>query len=189
MSGNVTLTKEILPVQVQSHNLRFSGNHASIVLRDWDSTCTKLSGYAWERNCNRGNTFKCVLFFEWLQTTPFLHLHPTPLSMSALFSGGDHSIVLNIFQKCSTKMLKPLAASTIMQLSLMMLKGLGVQKDGHLCLNVCSSLARWLSLNCGFSLLHLLQKDYGGQPTWDFWYHDCSPPNHHIIPPTPMTLL
>jgi hypothetical protein len=57
MSGNVTLTKEILPVQFQSQNHHLSGNHASIVLRDRDLTCTELNKYAWERNFDRGNTF------------------------------------------------------------------------------------------------------------------------------------
>ncbi len=57
MSGNVTLTTEILPVQVQPWNLHLRGNHASIVLWDWYLTCTELNRYAWEMNFDRGNTF------------------------------------------------------------------------------------------------------------------------------------
>ena len=57
MIGLVTLTKDILPIQVRHRNHHLSGNHASIVLRDWRLTCTKLIGYACEMNFNRGNTF------------------------------------------------------------------------------------------------------------------------------------
>jgi hypothetical protein len=46
MKGNVTPTKEIFPVQVQPWNLYLWGNHASIVLWDWDLTCTELNKYA-----------------------------------------------------------------------------------------------------------------------------------------------
>jgi hypothetical protein len=60
MKGLVTLTKEILPVQVQSQNLHLRGNHASIVLRDWDLTCTELNKCTWEMNFDRGNTFTNV---------------------------------------------------------------------------------------------------------------------------------
>jgi hypothetical protein len=56
MSGNVTLTKEFLPVQVPPWNLHLSRNHAFIVLCDWYLTCTEVNRYAWEMNFDRGNT-------------------------------------------------------------------------------------------------------------------------------------
>jgi hypothetical protein len=98
---------------------------------------------------------------------PLSYIFTLPLCMSACFSGGDHSIVL--LQHLPEMQHQDVEATCSVNDHATCLNDVGGAwsfKKIAIPVSTCAAPKHaWLSANCGFSLLHLLQPDYGGLQT------------------------